>query len=204
MSVVFNNWYHVTSWTYGQWVRGDLRGWRARHHREHCEGDYKHRPDPDEHRKERALSYNSMNRDPVKIAHELRSVVLSALVKNLMDHEVEVVCAELDGVHLHLLGRFNQRDVRRKIGYAKQHATTNLKAHCSAVGIDLGLEKGEGIWGKRCGVKPIKDRNHQLTVCAYILNHEQEGATTWIKPDWEKKRAEVLKWAQSKKRMRRQ
>ena len=173
MGTVFNNWYHLTSWTYGQWVRGDLRGWRARHHREHCEGDYKHRPDPEDHKDKRNFSYDAMKRDPVRLAHHLRRIVIDAVVENLIDHKVEVLCAELDGVHLHILARFPQRDVRRKTGWSKFHATKTLKAHCSAVGYDLGLNEGAGIWGKRCGVKPIKDRNHQLETLAYILHHEQ-------------------------------
>ena len=37
----WNDWYHCTTHTYGSWLRGDRRGWRARHHREHVQGDYK-------------------------------------------------------------------------------------------------------------------------------------------------------------------
>lgn len=36
----WNSWYHVTIHVYGSWLRGDPRGWRSRHHREHADGDY--------------------------------------------------------------------------------------------------------------------------------------------------------------------
>src|SRR4029079_6566514 len=40
----WNAWYHVTNHVCGSWVRGDPRGWRSRHHREHVDGDYKNPP----------------------------------------------------------------------------------------------------------------------------------------------------------------
>lgn len=202
MGKAFNHWYHVTAWTYGQWVRGDLRGWRARRHREHCEGDYRNRPDPDEHARERKFSYDAMKRDPVKLASHLRQIVLDAVMQNLLDNKIQVLCAELDGVHLHVLARFTLDNVRRQMGWSKLHATKTLKAHCTAVGYDLGLQKGEGIWAKRCGVKPIADRNHQLDTVAYILDHEQQGATTWITPDWRDRAPELRKWIRDRRRKR--
>src|SRR5437868_3666075 len=42
----WNNWYHVMCHTYGTWLPGDPRGFRTRHHREHCDGDYKNPPKP--------------------------------------------------------------------------------------------------------------------------------------------------------------
>jgi hypothetical protein len=38
------NWLHCTGSTYGSWLRGDPRGWRARRHREHVDGDYRTPP----------------------------------------------------------------------------------------------------------------------------------------------------------------
>jgi hypothetical protein len=44
MGKAWNDWYHVVVHVYGSWLRGDPRGWRARHHREHVDGDYKNPP----------------------------------------------------------------------------------------------------------------------------------------------------------------
>ena len=35
----WRGWYHVTGGTYGSWLPGDPRGWRARGRREHVDGD---------------------------------------------------------------------------------------------------------------------------------------------------------------------
>jgi hypothetical protein len=39
-----------------------------------------------------------------------------------------------------------------------------------------GLGVDGGLWGVRCGVKPINDRRHFSNVTEYILDHELEGA----------------------------
>jgi len=36
-----NTWNPINGNTYGTWLRGDARGWRARQNREHYEGDDK-------------------------------------------------------------------------------------------------------------------------------------------------------------------
>ena len=144
-----------------------------------------------------------MRRDPIKLALHLRQIVLDAVMQNLIDNKIQVLCAELDGVHLHVLARFTLDNVRRQIGWSKLHATKTLKAHCTAVGYDLGLMKGEGIWAKRCGVKPIVDRDHQLETVAYILDHEQQGATTWINPEWRDRVVSLRKWVTDRRRRRR-
>jgi len=40
----WRDWYHCVVTTYGAWLRGDPRGWRSRHHREHIQGDYRRPP----------------------------------------------------------------------------------------------------------------------------------------------------------------
>src|SRR5213083_3044797 len=66
----WDHWYHVTVHTYGQWLRGDPRGWRARNHREHVDGDYKHPPPKGKYDQLFAQSKALLKRDPVKIKLE--------------------------------------------------------------------------------------------------------------------------------------
>jgi hypothetical protein len=40
--------FHCNGTFEGNWLRGDERGWRSRHHREHVEGDDRLRPAPTE------------------------------------------------------------------------------------------------------------------------------------------------------------
>jgi len=72
----WNNWYHVTIHTYGSWLRGDPRGWRSRHHKDHVNGDYKNLPEKGKYDALLELSKSVMTRDPVRIAKPLRTFVL--------------------------------------------------------------------------------------------------------------------------------
>jgi hypothetical protein len=79
----WNHWYHCTAHTYGSWLRGDPRGWRARHHREQVVGDYKNPPPRGEYDALFAYSKSLMKRDSIQIAQELRQFVLDAIVARL-------------------------------------------------------------------------------------------------------------------------
>ena len=46
LGTAWHGWFHIIGNTYGTWVRGDPKGFRTLHHREHIEGDYKHPPPP--------------------------------------------------------------------------------------------------------------------------------------------------------------
>src|SRR5215213_540405 len=87
----WNDWYHVTSHTYGSWLRGDPRGWRARHHREHVDGNYKNAPPKGKYDNLYELSKALMKREPVKIARELRQFIANAIADKLLQDEIEVL-----------------------------------------------------------------------------------------------------------------
>lgn len=108
MGQPWNNWYHCTGNTYGTWVRGDQRGWRARHHREHCEGDYRHPPPEGEHAEKLRRSKRLMQREPVVLDWPLRVVACHALVEALLHHGAEVVSAAVTAKHFHVLVRFQK------------------------------------------------------------------------------------------------
>jgi hypothetical protein len=141
--------FHCTEHTYGQWLRGDSRGWRARHHREHVDGDYKNLPPAGMYDRLHAQSRRLMRRPPVEVHRRFRDIVLEAVIERLVEHRAEPLVAAFDGVHLHLVGWFPRRSPRLMMGIAKQFATRCLKATCVERRFDLGLRLGEGIWGKR-------------------------------------------------------
>jgi REP element-mobilizing transposase RayT len=173
----WNDWYHVTVHVYGSWLRGDPRGWRSRHHREHVEGDYKNPPPKGRYDNLYELSKAIMKRDAVKIKQELRQFVANAIAEKLRNDGIEVLIVSMESKHLHVLARFPDHNPRYGIGWAKKYATQKLKAHGLAVGLDLEL--GEGIWAKRCHPEPIEDRAHQINAFDYILKHLKRGARIW-------------------------
>ncbi len=133
----WNNWYHVTVHVYGSWLRGDPRGWRARHHREHVEGDYRSPPPAGAFDHLYRLSKALMKRDRIRVAAGFREFIARAIAEKLQIDAIEVLIVSMSDKHLHLLARFPDRNPREMLGYAKKYATQKLKAHGLAVGFDL-------------------------------------------------------------------
>ena len=165
----WRGWYHVTGNTYGTWLRGDPRGWRARWHREHVEGDYKDPPARGTFEGLYDRSKRSMKRSPIRLAVDQRRIGGQALVEKLLELEVELLDLSLNDVHYHLLARFPDKRIRWWVGLAKKHASWALSAD--------GL-KGT-VWGRKCHPTPIGDREHQLNVFDYIKDHVKQGAWVW-------------------------
>lgn len=158
----WNNWYHCSGNTYGTWLRGDPRGWRARHHREHCEGDYRTPPPRGEYDHLADRSKKSMKRARVVLTPEQRKIACQIMTEALLYHRVEVIDLCVGAKHWHLLARFHppgfiltkDRLARRLIGIAKKRSARFLS--------DAQLVDRGGVWGKRCNLKPINSRAHQL------------------------------------------
>ena len=167
----WNGWYHCMCNTYGTWLRGEERGWRTRHHREHVEGDYRHPPKPGTWERTYQRSEQLMTRSPVHLTREQQQVAVDAIVGTLRYHEVEVLAVALDRQHLHVLARFGDHRPRKWLGIAKKNAARELS--------DRRLVDEGGSWGKRSQCEPIKDRAHQIAVFRYILRHSAKGATVW-------------------------
>lgn len=168
----WNNWYHVTVHAYGSWLRGDPRGWRSLHHREHVDGDYKNPPPKGKYDNLYELSKALMKRDAVRIAAELRQFIADAIADKLMQNSIQVLIVSLDARHLHILARFPDQNPRHWIGIAKKHASHTVRQQ------GLRTDQG-GLWAKRSRAEPIADRQHQLQAFGYILDHLSRGARVW-------------------------
>jgi len=170
--IPWNDWYHVTVHVYASWLRGDPRGWRARHHREHVDGDYKHPPPKGKYDALFELSKPLMKRDPVRIAKALRQVVAGAIAEKLQMDDIQVLVVSLTAKHLHLLARFPDHNPRHWIGRAKKSASHIVRQE------GLRTEEG-GLWAKRSHAEPITGRSHQVKTFCYVLDHVNEGAAIW-------------------------
>jgi hypothetical protein len=102
----WRNWYHCIGSTYGSWVRGDQRGWRARHHREHVEGDYKDPPPEGAYDAMRAHSHRLMKRERIILTSQQRQWACEALMEALLHYNVQVVDLAVSALHYHVLARF--------------------------------------------------------------------------------------------------
>jgi len=188
----WNHWLLCTGSTYGTWVRGDLRGWRARGHREHVDGDYRSPPPSGAHADARRQSKRLMKRRPVLLKAPARAAACRTMAEALRFHGVEVLDLCVGATHWHVLARFTplpaaasgpgipipgldfatlKRDARRLMGIAKKRSARALsEAHLVARG---------GVWAVRCGVRPVRDRAHQLALVRYVRAHGRQGAAVW-------------------------
>lgn len=183
----WRGWIHCNGNTYGSWLRGDRRGWRSRHHREHCVGDYRNPPAPgayDGLLRQSVTGMRQAGRTKVLLAPPARAVAARVMGEALLWHEVELIDLCVDRVHFHVLARFApvdgrplragvsaDRSWRHLVGIAKKRAARALS--------DLGLVPVGGVWGKRSGARPLRDRAHQVAVARYIPEHARKGAVVW-------------------------
>ncbi|MDX2119252.1 MAG: hypothetical protein SFY96_13815 [Planctomycetota bacterium] len=168
----WNDWYHITGSTYGSWLRGDPRGWRTRHHREHVAGDYKNPPKPGTWENLYELSKELMiPREAVRLSPQARQVACDVFASALTFHAHDVVAIAIGRIHYHVLARLRDHNPRKWIGIAKSRSARALSesGHC-----DPG-----GVWGLRCRCWPILDRAHQVATARYIIRHASEGAAIW-------------------------
>jgi len=175
----WNDWYHCNGNTYGTWLRGDPRGWRARHDREHVDGDYKNPPAQNfapMYRKSQRL----LVKPPVYLTSEQMHVAGSAMAQRLMNTAVEVLSLSLDDHHFHLVARFPSHQPKLIIGRAKQYAARVLVC-------DFGLEAP--VWAKGCRCLPISSRAHQVRSVKYDVSHARNGAFVWTFRESAPKRA---------------
>jgi len=157
-------------------LRGDSRGWRARHHREHVDGDYQDPPPKGKYDRLYEKSIRLMKRARVVLTPEQRELACRAFVEALIERAVEVIAFCVAANHWHGLLRFRDplkhrgqnRDAARLIGQAK--------GKCARMMSKAGIAPEGGIWGKKCRVRPVKNRSHQLNIARYIPDHRKKGA----------------------------
>lgn len=171
----WRDWYHVSGHTYGSWLRGDPRGWRARHHREHVEGDYRNPPAPGTYDTLLAHSKSLMKREPVTLTPIARRIACDRMAQALLFHNLDPLAIAVDHHHYHVLACFRDHKPRHWIGIAKSRSTRALSESDHA--------KPGGVWAVRSKCLPINDRDHQVAVFRYIVRHADKGAAIWIRPD---------------------
>jgi hypothetical protein len=198
MAAPWNNWYHCMGSTKGAWLLGDPRGWRARHHREHCEGDYKHPPPRETHGALRRRSVALMKRKGTRIVEltwEHRVIVCREMMKKLVDMNTEVIELAVTARHFHMLARLtplmgsgaqqSPRMAMRGLCDANalqdgrdplpRHVIGVAKKHAAHVLSEHDASMGGGVFAKRCKCLPIENREHQVEVVRYIFEHVNQG-----------------------------
>jgi hypothetical protein len=162
-------WYHIVLTTYGNWLPGDQRGFRTRHHRQHVEGDYKNPPQED-YSGLHSQSSAQMTCPSAHLSKDYREIVGIALIERLQLLGGFVLTAAVSNTHIHMLVKVPKHETRRWTGLAKKHAWFEMR----------GLGWKDKLWAKRGKIQPIHSRKHQENCFAYILRHIHEGAWVWV------------------------
>jgi hypothetical protein len=123
------------------------------------------------------------NRTKVLLDVPSRAVAARVMSEALLWHDVDLIDLCVDRVHFHVLARFAPVDRPLRDGAARNRAARHLigivKKRAARALSDLALVEPGGVWGKRCGIRPVKDRSHQVTVARYIPKHARKGAVVW-------------------------
>jgi len=162
-------WYHITIGTHNSWLPGDPRGFRTRDHRLHSSGDHKHPPPEGEHAGLHSFA-KGISGDPVVLPAGARAIACKKLVAALQRHRTHVLIVSVGGMHAHLLVELptDKTQAKKLIGVAKKSAS-----HSIAKAIP-----GK-VWSHGCGLKPIRNVEHQRNTFAYIARHAEDGAALW-------------------------
>jgi len=161
-------WFHFWFSTYGTWLRGDERGFRDHDHRVHSSGDYRNPPPKDEHAGLRAWTRAHMHKDPVRLDAELRRRVCASIVTRLRTGGVELLVVAVMNDHVHGLAWCPVESVKTLVGHAKRSSSHAIRDRIPGA-----------AWGRRCGLKRIKDQEHQRATFCYIAGHGRKGGVVW-------------------------
>jgi len=167
MATPGKQWFHITIGTLNNWLPGDPRGWRSRHHKRHSSGDHRNPPPPGEHAALHRYA-KSISGDAVVVPKALRVVIGQTMLAHLQSLEHELLVISVGGMHTHLQVQLPFESVKREIGRAKRRAS-----------IAVNDAMPGRLWGKGCGIEPIRDRAHQRNTYGYIRGHYVEGAWVW-------------------------
>ncbi len=169
------DWYHIMGNTFGTWLPSDPKGFRARHHREHVDGDYKNPPPKGKYDARWKRSKHLMKREPVYLTAALRERAVDEFVSSFKKWRIELRILPIDRLHVHALLRVPDHNPRHWVGLAKKESSAYTKRD--------GLAPGVGLWAVRCKCLLISNRAHFDRVADYIRDHEARGASIW---EWER------------------
>lgn len=161
-------WFHVVISTYGSWLPGDPRGFRALHHRVHVDGDYRSPPTPGSFANFHDNARKKMKFPPRKLRTHERAIVGKALVTKFAEFDAYLMCLAVATSHMHLLVKLPPTQVRTILGTVKGFAYHAM--HQAGYPAKL--------FAKRFRALPVEGLRHFRAAYHYILRHASEGA--WI------------------------
>jgi hypothetical protein len=133
----------------------------------HSSGDHRDPPPREEHVGLR--KHNQEKAYPrVEFSSGVRAEVGLSFVEFLSSIQRRLAILAVSACHVHLLLELDADRVKAEIGRGKRFVSFALRDRLPG-----------RIWARGCGIKVIRDREHQRNTYAYILRHRAEGAWVW-------------------------
>jgi hypothetical protein len=164
-------WYHVNGNTYGTWLRGDPRGWRARHHREHVDGDYKDPPAPGTYDRLLVNSRRLMTRDAVRLSGAAKRLACQTMIGSLRRNGIEVIALSVDDHHFHLLARFPRSKPTDRPGPTRRAKAPNFVEPTST---GKHIREPADPWASTAPKR--KDGNVELAIIRHLVGVAKKDA----------------------------
>jgi REP element-mobilizing transposase RayT len=163
------HWVHVIVNTHASWLHGDRRGFRARRHRIHSSGDYRHRPPEGEHADLRAY-HAARSPKPVTLRFDLRVRVLRAFVEKMRSMRHRIIACFVGDTHLHAVVELpaNYAQVIATVGVCKQKASHAIRDELPGT-----------VWSRNGEYKRIKDPSHLRNAYGYVRTRQERGTIVW-------------------------
>ncbi len=154
-------WRHIVISTYGSWLPGDPRGFRAEDHKIHSSGDYKKLPPEGEHEGLHRFS-REISGEPVILPDELLEIIGKRIGEKLKEHGHRVLALSVSSTHSHWLVELpdSMPEIRKIVGQCKTASSHAVR----------------GMLARYGSFKRIDDPEYQRNVFRYILNQ----ADAWI------------------------
>jgi hypothetical protein len=172
----FDDWHHITISAYGQWLPGDPRSWRTRHHRQHVLGSYDKPPLPS-HRSRRLHEYAaaSLRNEPMVFLPHQRPLLSEIILEALAYQRITPLIFSVGGEHCHLLLQFSAPSPKIAASRIKSWVWNQANRR----GFLTADQTGRELWGEGSHDAPIADRGHLVRTIQYIADHAAEGAWVW-------------------------
>ncbi len=165
------HWYHITFGTHGSWLPGDPRGFRTKHHKIHSSGHHRNPPPPGEHKQLLHFS-KQLSPSAIHLPNRLLPTVGEAITTHAHQIGHRINAVSVAPMHVHLLIELPRTGAAAELGRIKRKASWAVRD-----------ELPGKIWAKGCGIKPIKDKAHQINTFNYIVKHKDQGAWVWTYRD---------------------
>lgn len=153
--------------TYCSWLKGDERGFRAKHHEIHSSGNYKNPPPKSEHEGLRHY-FAHLKKKEIRIEMRERPIIGRAILNALREHGIKVLAIAVAKVHAHIVPELpdDMKRIRAIIGDVKRKSSRAVK--------DTMPGK---VWSRGEHAERVVTKDHLICAWEYVLF--DQGATAW-------------------------